>query len=208
MRMYFRHWLFHKEQQHCEQSILSILEWTILICSTAYYSLETPSLSFPPSFSSPIFLSSSPCSIFPPLYLLPYISLYYSIPLSSFLPLSLFLFASIFLPSSLSFTPSHPSPSNILPFLYFASLLFSLLKAFYLNPICCMTFLIPVSSSPSLFFPRSFSPSPLLSSLSNSPPSLCFSITHVTTYFNCYYNYMLLLQLFSPGLKCFDRRQR
>src|SRR6218665_1607345 len=80
MRMYFRHWLFHKEQQHCEQSILSILEWTILICSTAYYSLETPSLSFPPSFSSPIFLSSSPCSIFPPLYLLPYI---YDVILSS-----------------------------------------------------------------------------------------------------------------------------
>jgi len=58
--MYFRHWLFHIEQRHREQSILSIiLDWTILICSTAQYLLETPSHSLPPSHSSFIFLPLS-----------------------------------------------------------------------------------------------------------------------------------------------------
>ena len=131
--------VIHKEQQHCEQSILSIiLEWTILICSTASYSLETPSLSFPPSFPPSLRLYSSlPClpPSSPPLSSSLYISLLLHPSLFLFSSLSLFLLTSLFLPSSLSSAPSHPCPSNILPFLYFASPLFSLLQAFSLNPM-------------------------------------------------------------------------
>jgi len=147
--MYFRHWLFHKEQRALWTKYtvhnFGMDNPNLLNCLILTRNTLTLFSSLLPSLSSPIFLSSSPSSIFRPLYLL-YISLSYSIPLSFFFPLS----SSILLFSSLYSPPSHPSPSNILPFLYFASLLFSLLQAFSL---------IPVSSSPSLLFPRSFFPS-------------------------------------------------
>src|SRR6218665_1891871 len=87
-----------------------------------------------PSLSSSILLSSLPSSIFSPsIVFLIYLSLLLHPSLFLFSSLSLFLLTSLFLPSSLSSAPSHPCPSNILSFLYFASPLFSLLQAFSLN---------------------------------------------------------------------------
>src|SRR6218665_1839093 len=96
--MYFRLWLFHLEQQHCEQSILSnVHNFGMDICHPLNCLIVTRntlplSLFFRPSLQ----LSSS----FPPLLIV----------LPSFLPynyvslapsLSFFLFLSLFLPSSL-----------------------------------------------------------------------------------------------------------
>src|SRR6218665_714094 len=134
--MYFRHWLFHIEQQHCEQSILSIIfrmdNPNLLNCLIL---TETPSLSLPPSLFSSIFLPLSPLSLLPYIYISLFLhpslfifpSFSSSLLLSSSLPLYLPL---ILFPPSLSPSP----PSHILPSLYFASLLFSLLEALSLNP--------------------------------------------------------------------------
>src|SRR6218665_2159763 len=122
------------------------------------------------SLFSPIFLSSSPSSIFPPLYLLPYIylSLSYSIPLSFFFPLSLFLFTSLFLLSSLSSPPSHPPPLIFFPS-SISPLFFSPCYKHSLSNLCCMTFLILSLPLPLYSF-LAFLPLPLF--LHPSPISL------------------------------------
>src|SRR6218665_929845 len=131
----------------------------------------------------PLFLRS----LFFPIYI------FYSFPLPFF---SLFFHSSLcfpfslplYLPLPLSSSLRLPFPSlSILPSLYFSSLLlFSLLHAFSLSIFRSMTLLIPLSSSPSLFFPPTFFPSLSLHlCLSPSPPSLCFFITHSNNIFNC-----------------------
>src|SRR6218665_3211019 len=115
--MYFRHWLFHLEQQHCEQSIYgpyfgmdnpNLFKCSILTINKLPSRFLPPSLhlypSIPPAFSS--------------LPLLPYISLSYTPSLCSFL--SLFFLTSFLLPSSFPlylpfplslFLPPSPLPS-------------------------------------------------------------------------------------------------
>ena len=170
--MYFRHWLFHLEQQHCEQSIYgpyfgmanpNLLKCSILTINKLPSRFLPPSLhlypSIPPAFSS--------------LPLLPYISLSYTPSLCSFL--SLFFLTSFLLPSSFPLYLPFPL-SHIFPSLYFPVLLFFLLQTFSLNPtlhdpsyssIFLSFSILPLSSHPSL--PSSISP---------SPHSLFFSSTH------------------------------
>src|SRR6218665_4080079 len=154
--MYFRHWLFHVKQQHCKQSTSSItLEWTIQICSTVLNThCNPPSLFLPPSLHISSSLPYLPTS------LLPYVSLLLALFLLFSLPPSFVLF--LFFPLSLSSTPSLFLHQILFPpFLFFSP---SILPHFFstcilsLNPTLHDTSYIPLSSSPSLFWPPTFFP--------------------------------------------------
>src|SRR6218665_880112 len=94
--MHFRHWLFHIEQHHCEQSIHN-------------FGMDNPN-----TFNCLIFTRNTlPLSSTLPLF----------ICLPPFLPFSPPLCLPIFLSSVLPPSLFHSHPFHILPSLYFASLL-------------------------------------------------------------------------------------
>src|SRR6218665_439588 len=122
------------------------LQWTFIICSAAEHSLETPSLFLPPPLSSSILLPFSSYFLFSPSLFFPVVLFYYLPSSLSFF--SLFLLPSLFLSSFLPLYLPLPLSSSIrFPFslsiplsIYSASLLFSLIRAFSLNPVCHDTY--------------------------------------------------------------------
>src|SRR6218665_2736240 len=161
----------------------------------------------PLSSTLPIFIYLAPLLALypPPLFFLRPIYLSYSIPHSSFFPFSSSLHLSFSLPLFLPllFSPLSLPSSLPLPFLSYSSLplirlssYLPAIEAFSLNPTLHYTsyssIFLSLSILSSLFIPQPL----FLHPCPPSHPSLRFSTKRITMYFNCYYNCMLLMQLF------------